>query len=240
MEAFQSSSLHPIPQSIGSIDRFRVPWKIFVQVVLTLTVDAYQRMCQDGVAHQYWEEDAFSIRLTEDYIQPLAHQHPLLLIAVARTRTHTPEMKRGEVSSKQAPEIDIRLFSSWEKDYHRIYFAWECKRVGDKRVDEKYGSLIPKYITEGVFRFLDGEYASDVDDAGMLGYVLAGEIPNIVNDINQSMLHPRRSRRLSSSDHLVPAPAIQTFTDVYHSRHKRVADQKIISLHHLFLTFDFP
>jgi len=239
MEAAHPSPLHSFPLRSGSTDQFRVPWKTFVKVVLALTVEAYQRMRQDSVACQDWEEDTFTIRLTEDYIQPLARQHPLNLVVMPRTRVHTPEMKTGAVSPKKAPEIDIRLFSSWEKDYHRVYFAWECKRVGDKRVDNKYAFLIREYVTEGIFRFLDGEYASEVDDSGMLGYVLAGNVANIVDGINQSMVHPRRVRRLSPSDHLVPGPAIGAFTDAYQSRHKRVVHQRIIRLHHLFLTFDF-
>jgi hypothetical protein len=238
MESAQSSPLHLFPQSSGLTDYFRVPWKTFVQVVLGVTVKAYQLMCQDRVARQDWEEDTFTVKLTVDYIQPLVRQYPLLLIAMPRTRAHSPEMKGGEVSPKQAPEIDIRLFSSWE-NYSQIYFAWECKRVGDKRIDEKYTFLIAEYVTNGIFRFLDGKYASEVDDAGILGYVLAGDVPNIVDDINQSMVHPRRARRLSPSNHLAPVPAIGAFTDVYQSRHKRVANQRNIDLHHLFLTFDF-
>lgn len=239
MEPPQYYPLHSFPPSSGPTKQFRVPWKVFVQIVLEITIEAYQCMRQDGAACQDWEEDTFTLRLTEDYIQPLAHQHPLNLKVMPRTRVHTPEMKTGAVSPRQAPEIDIRLFSSWEKDYHRVYFAWECKRICDKHVDNKCTRLIAEYITEGIFRFLDGKYAPEVDDAGMLGYVLIGDVANIVDDINQSMVHPRRSRQLSSSDHLVPAPPIGIFTDAYQSRHKRVTNQRIICLHHLFLTFDF-
>lgn len=98
--------------SNGLPDEFRV-WESFVRLVLEITVEGYQCMRQDGVTQRDWEEDAFTVRLTEDYIQPLAQQHPLNLVAMAQTRVHTPAMKAGAVSPKQAPEIDIRLFSSW-------------------------------------------------------------------------------------------------------------------------------
>lgn len=238
MEDSHSSPWYPLPQSGGLIGKFRVPWSTFVKVVLTITVEAYQLIRQEGVACRDWEEDTFTVRLTENYIQPLARQHPLNLIAMSRTRAHTPGMGAGEISPKQAPEIDIRLFNPWE-NYNQVYFAWECKRISDKRVDEKHAFLVAEYVANGIFRFIDGVYASEVDDAGMLGYVLAGDVPSIVDDINQSMVHPRRVRRLSPSDQLVPASAIVALKDVYQSQHKRLVSQRSICLHHLFLTFDF-
>jgi hypothetical protein len=222
----------------GSPDNFRVPWESFVQLVLEITVEAYRRMRQDRVARRDWEEDAFTANLTENYIQPLMRQYKLNLVAKARTKVHTPSMRTGVVSPKRAPEIDIQLFHPWV-NYNQIYFAWECKLVGDKRTDAICAVLIPKYVTEGIFRFIDENYAAGLHDAGMLGYVLAGEVVNIVDDINASMHHPRRRRQLSASDHLVPAPAIAAFDDIYHSHHKRTISQKAILLHHLFLTFDF-
>ena len=222
----------------GPTDPFRIPWEWFVQLVLEITIEAYQCMRRDGGIQRDWEEDTFTIRLTERYIQPLARRHPLNLIAMPRTKVHTTAMQTGNISSKKAVEIDIRLFSPWI-DYNQVYFAWECKRLGDKRMDEKYAALIPEYITEGIFRFIDGEYAAGLDDAGMLGYILAGDVTNIVGDIHESMCHPRRTRLLSASNHLVLAPAVDTFNDVYQSSHKRTGSHKSIRLHHLFLTFDF-
>jgi len=195
-------------------------------------------MRRDGEVQREWEEDTFTVRLTEDYIQELASRHPLNLIAMPQTKVYTLAMKDGRLSPKKAVEIDIRLSPSW-MDYSQIYFAWECKRVGDKRVDENYAALIPEYVTEGILRFIDGKYAAGLNDAGMLGYVLDGDVTNIVNDINGSMCHPRRTRPLPAADHLTLAPAIGTFKDVYQSSHERVVGQRPIRLHHLFLTFDF-
>ena len=229
--------LHTPSPTSGSSGPFRVPWESFVQLVLEITVDAYQRMRQDSVAQQGWEEDTFTLKL-KDYIQPLARQHPLNLVAMVQTPVHTPAMYTGGVSTKKASRIDIRFFQPRE-DYERIYFAWECKRVGGKRENREYATLVPKYITEGILRFLDEEYSVGLDDAGMLGYVLAGDVTNIVHDINASMQEPRRKRPLSTSDHLVSSPAIDAFTNVYRSSHKRTVSQRTIRLHHLFLTFDF-
>lgn len=148
-------------------------------------------------------------------------------------------MKTGEISTKRANEIDIRLFGSWEENYHQIHFVWECKRISDRNLDKQNDSLIAEYVTEGIDRFIDGEYAAYLDDAGMLGYVLLGDVAQIVRDINRSMQDPHRKRQLSDSNWLASATAIEAFKDVYRSHHLRLDNQKPIRLHHLFLTFDF-
>ena len=230
--------LHVPSMTAGSPDGFPVFWESFVKLVLEITMEAYQRMRQDGVAQQDWEEDTFSVVLTENYIQNVVRRRQLSLVAMTRTRVHTAAMKTGEVSPKHATEIDIRLFHPWT-NYDRVYFAWECKRIGDKLLDTSFAALISQYVTEGIFRFIDEDYAAELDDAGMLGYVLAGDIGNIVRDINASMGHPNRTRRLLPSNHLFPAPMTSTDENVYRSRHKRSTSQRDILLHHLFLTFDF-
>jgi len=93
-------------------------------------------------------------------------------------------------------------------------------------------------VNDGIYRFIRGEYASGLGDAGMLGYVLAGSVSNIVGDINATMGNIRRNPPLPESDHLNRAKPMDDFNDIYLSRHVRT-DQTNIRLHHLFLTFEF-
>jgi len=233
------SQLNQSPPSFGISKQFLDPgwWQVFVQIVIELTINAYKDMQEKGIAQHDWEEDHFTINL-ENFIRPLAFRHPMNLTVVARARTHTSEMVAGVTSAKQAKEIDIRLWGRWE-NYHEIYFAWEGKRVALGQKDKKYKDLIPEYIKEGMFRFLDGEYSSELYDAGMLGYVLAGDVHSIVRSINRSMISPRRERRLSKSDHLKLAIPVNNFNDIYCSYHNRWSNNNRISLYHLFLVFDF-
>ncbi|HKF38076.1 MAG TPA: hypothetical protein VKB35_14365 [Ktedonobacteraceae bacterium] len=105
--------------------------------------------------------------------------------------------------------------------------------------NKTHKDLIPEYITEGIFRFLDEEYASGLNDAGMLGFVLAGDVPSIVHGIDRSMASTLRGRKLDIADNLRQTAPIGTFKDTYFSRHKRAATGIPIQIHHLFLTFDF-
>lgn len=238
MSSFPFSPLNvPIPSN-GLPNEFRISWDSFVQIVLENTLEAYQRMRRNCVAKQDWEEDKFTAVLAEDYIQPLLRERGLSLLVELQNPVYTRAMKSGPVSTNTARKIDMKLYiPQW--DYVVIYFAWECKLVGDKQRKSEYAALLSKYVKEGIFRFIDGNYSSEVSDAGMLGYVLEGNVSNIVRGINESMLSDRRRRRLSSSDQLLPLAPPVDFGDAYVSQHHRTEQTEDIRLQHLFLSFDF-
>jgi len=236
------SSLYPTSSLSGPSLEFRAFWAVFVKLVLEITVEAYQRMRQDAKARRDWEENQFSRCLTQDYLQPLARQQPLALVAEPRVRVYSEGLKKamkdGHRVSQRAPEIDIKIFiPTW--DYDRVYFAWECKRVADKQKSKEYAKLVAEYVPEGILRFINEEYAVDLDDAGMLGYVLAGDVSTIVQDINASIRRPHRTYQLSAKDCLASSCALGSFQDAYQSNHERFSSHKSVRLHHLFLTFDF-
>lgn len=231
-------------------------WQAFVKIVLEITIEAYQKMRQDHIAQGGWEEDTFTINLV-DYIRSIASSYPMSLIVKPQTWVFTDEMKKGAISPRNASRIDIQLWGGHWDNYEQIYFAWECKLVIDKPIYKKHNRLIPEYIREGIYRFLDGKYSSYVKDAGMLGYILAGDAKNIVKEINDKMLVPRKPRKsnsstalsannksssshkLNESDHLRAYNPTNEFNDIYISQHNRNFCADPIQLYHLFLTFDF-
>ncbi len=154
-------------------------------------------------------------------------------------------MYTGEQATIQAKEVDMLLCDIGEWEYDKIRFVWEAKRVGDKRVNKSYSNLNSKYVNEAIYRFIRKEYAAAVNDAGVLAYVLAGNVNNIVTDINACMGNIRKNPRLPATNHLQRGAPINDFEDVYRSKHNRTEDSRIqledshIQLHHLFLTFDF-
>lgn len=214
-----------------------IKWDSFVNVCLELTIEAYQKMKTEINPSVEWEEDQFTIKLGDDYLRPIAYRHPLNVRIIVRSRVHTEAMADGKITAKYAKEIDLKLLGPWE-NYHKQYFAWECKRIGDPKGGESDDTLISKYISQGIRRFIDEEYSKDLDNAGMLGYVLSGTAADIVKALNSSMSDPHSKQKLNSSHHLdLLSPPITGFNDIYISQHTRTA--KPIRLHHLFLTFNF-
>lgn len=206
-------------------------WRDFVHVVLSLTIQAYQAMYERRKAKQSWEENVFTIHLARD-LSRIASGHGL--IVHTRWKVHTPQMFAGEQATIEAKEVDLSLIS-WEQYQDEQHFVWEAKRVGDKKA---YSSLSSEYVNEGIYRFIDNEYAEGLGDAGMIGYVLSGNVVDLVDDINSSMGSLKKRPRLFAPDHLQIVNSIAQFQDVYQSRHTRI-DNTTITLHHLFLTFDF-
>jgi hypothetical protein len=233
----RTSPLKPPSEGVGKPDV--VAWKSFVQAVLEVTVEAYQIMRQKGNARCEWEEDTFTLNLFK-HIVPLASRHPVGLTVKPQVPVFTPEMEKGEVSTNEADVIDIQLWIvSWE-NHDNIYFAWEGKLIVDRDMDKKHETLVAKYITDGIVdRFINGKYSRELDEAGMLGYVLVGDVVTIVDQINRSMHASQRLRKLSEEDHLKKSDPIGNFTDVCCSYHKRVFCDRAIRLYHLLLTFDF-
>ncbi len=225
--------------SIGKPTKFgELTWSDFVTYALRLTVKAYWIMRQENVVERCWEENVFTLRLGEDYLQPIAFDNDSPIFVQVREKVHTPEMKTGQQATIEAQEVDLSMFGSWERNYHQRRFVWEAKRVGDKRVDQRYSKLNAGYVNDGIYRFIRGEYASSLGDAGMLGYVLAGSVSNIVGDINACMGNIRRNPPLPESNHLNRTKPMDDFNDIYLSRHVRT-NQTDIRLHHIFLTFEF-
>lgn len=239
-ESVLLSQLRPDAQPVTAKpkDEWSLEWPDFVQAVLRLTIQAYQAMRQAGVARRDWEENMFTVRLGEDYLRPLAFDHDYSIRLEIRSKVHTQAMKDGKQATIEAKEIDMSLYGVWERDYFNKHFVWEAKRVGDKTI-QLYKHLSSEYVNEAIYRFIRKEYADGLDDAGVLGYILAGDAQSIVGDINQSMGRIHRNPSLPESDHLTVVQAINQFCDIYQSQHQRV-DTTSIKLHHLFLTFDFP
>lgn len=228
-------------------------WKSFVQIVLEATVQAYRNLYEKGIVKLQWQENNFTFKLRK-LIRPLAFEKGIYV--QFQEVNYLPELETGDIPLNQAKKLDLRMHGQWEV-YDEVCFIWECKLIAPSS-DGKYGYFIYDYIVDGMLRFFHEEwkYASYVDDSGMLGYVLAGEVPTIVNDINQKMLVPARPRKsseskaqakqpslssydFSESDFLKASSPIGAFPHVYESCHDRTFCTRPIHLYHLFLIFDF-
>lgn len=224
----------PNPEDVP--DSFSIIWPAFVKTVVLITIEAYYALVTTGKAQKTWEEDTFTVNLTK-CLRPIAYRHPQNLRVQPWFHVITPEMEAGEVSPKKAKIIDIQLCGQWHQNA-RVYFAWECKLIADYS-DRKYKDLVNEYIKNGIFRFIDKHYSAYVTDAGMLGYVLAGEVPIIVEQINRSMKSSRRQRTLPASETLNQGTPVGNFEDIYSSSHARALTSPNITLHHMFLKFNF-
>ncbi len=239
-------------------------WKKFVPRVLKVTVEAYRLLFQQPISR--WNEDTFRINLVKR-IKYVIYKHRISDMKIESPKPiYTKKMIQGMESPKKAVEPDICIgLADWLRYEDDFHFIWECKLVADttiianKALKDKHAHLPSEYVVEGMVRFLDEhwKYSSEVDDAGMLGFVLYGEADKIVEAINLAILNPPslpkaptsdqrrlwavlRAQMLSQADHLKvcnPSP-IEDFA-VYQSEHRRNFCGRALRLYHLFLIFDY-
>lgn len=68
--------------------------------------------------------------------------------------------------------IDLK-FNPADSALEEVYFAFECKRLYPL-VSGAARALGSEYVSEGMMRFVEGRYASRMQNGGMIGYVLDG------------------------------------------------------------------
>jgi len=112
-----------------------------------------------------------------------------------------------------------------------IYFAFECKRL-------KHKSKNSQYIEQGIKRYVENAYAGAMPFAGMIGFVEAGEIHTIVNDINQRLSSLHKDDKLISSQCLCFFEFDTGFEYSFQSKHPRTNNNEI-ALYHIFLDYRF-
>ncbi len=67
-----------------------------------------------------------------------------------------------------------------------IYFCLECKRV-NVRTATGIRRYFAEYVTNGMLRFVRGQYAKEVQHGGMVAYVLDGDVVSAVTGIESNI-----------------------------------------------------
>ena len=123
---------------------------------------------------------------------------------------------------KSSPSIDF-CFRDWNS-INNSYFGAEAKNLYRKNK-----SKIVRYVNTGISHYTSGRYGSQSSKSAMLGYVLSGEIPNIVMQLTDAIAMTSPIENLSRMTYLTDPQ--------YLSKHLRSSDNKEIEIFHLF--FDF-
>jgi len=76
------------------------------------------------------------------------------------------------LTGQELGRIDLKFLPAVSA-LEQVYFAFECKRLNTFENGVRR-TLAAEYVTEGMMRFVTGQYASSVHSGGMIGYVLHG------------------------------------------------------------------
>ena len=121
--------------------------------------------------------------------------------------------------------IDIAVFLDQDRDR---YLAYECKRLNERRGDGRR-SLAGSYVTDGLSRFVSGQYSEHMPVGCMLGYVLDGDVAYAAKRVRAKIVEVRLDIALV----LEPQnPVAIDGTIRFYSHHRRKSDGAEIEVRH--------
>jgi hypothetical protein len=128
--------------------------------------------------------------------------------------------------------IDI-LFSYIGTPKEEIHFAFECKRL---RIPYSSGLRTNNsdYVGhQGMMCFVTDKYSQSVTNAGMIAYVMDGQISLAITSVGELIKKKRDALRLAGNTGLDLSSKIPNRQDVRETTHTLRA--KKLTIHHLFL-----
>ena len=116
-----------------------------------------------------------------------------------------------------------------------IYFCLECKRLNVVvlGITRPGGS---DYVTHGMARFVNGQYANAVRHGGMLGYVLDGDVAGAITNVESNMKSHYVALCMDAPGSLAASSVISEVPTAKESLHQRASEANRFRIHHLFLS----
>lgn len=137
------------------------------------------------------------------------------------------------VTGEELGRIDLKFMPA-ESALEEVYFSFECKRLHALQKG-RYRSLGSEYVTEGMLRYVTGQYAVKMLSGGMIGYVLDGECDRAIKTIEKSIKSNSARLQLMPPAKLATSSIRSTNPIVRETVHK-LGGKRNFTLHHLFLS----
>ena len=197
--------------SFENIWKSRIPYKskvdLYENLYLQAIIDSY-----GSVDKHYGKEEEIRDRFYADLTQnnPLTKKwfdFELLDIRFEKWKMD---------SSNNKSRVDLSFFWSGFG-----YFEIECKRLF------KQPSKNKPYINDGLIRFINLKYAEKNEYAGMIGFIVSGEINTIQNEISSKVFDFHSDNVIKNSKQL-------NWKNSFISYHKKIDNSKIKVYHLLF------
>jgi hypothetical protein len=118
-----------------------------------------------------------------------------------------------------------------------IYFCLECKRLNVRSADG-VRSYASEYVRFGMRRFVTGQYASIVRNGGMLAFVLDGNVPTAIANVEGNMKSRLSELGMDAPGTFLISGILPNDERVRETRHRRLNTTESFVIHHLFMRGD--
>ena len=155
---------------------------------LKVLIQSYNTSIKFKDVNNNWEEKTFSSHLVSLMKKcDIAIKYDLII--TKEEELEDDEIDNGLKSPKEANPIDIRFHNIWlnlRLDYNieaKNISAVEWNKLGGSKVNASQQQT--EYITKGIDRFLTGHFKEK--NGCMLGYLVNGELDEVLNKINNKI-----------------------------------------------------
>jgi hypothetical protein len=115
-----------------------------------------------------------------------------------------------------------------------IYFCLESKRLNVVK-DENVRTYTSEYVSFGMLRFIRGQYSRAVRHGGMIGYVLDGDIPRAISNVESNMQSQCTDLGMATPATFFASAILSGEMRAKETRHMRPINAEPFLLHHLFM-----
>jgi len=115
-----------------------------------------------------------------------------------------------------------------------IYFCLESKRL-NALVGGQRRALAAEYVQFGMLRFVTGQYSKAVRHGGMVGYVLDGNIPNAMGNVETNIKQKHQELRMVSPGGFSNSTLLKDDARARETEHQRTHETGPFRIHHLFM-----
>lgn len=162
-----------------------------------------------------------------------------LVLLLRRRRRHPPPYRVQLQPTEVAADANGKAIITGRHDIHLIFdlndddasLIYECKRLNVVKAGKK-STLATEYVSDGMMRFVTGQYSPRVHRSGMLGYVMDGAVDDAMRKVRQAI--ETRAADLAVKDALTaisPSPPGKRFA----SNHRRPCCASPFHIQHLLL-----
>lgn len=130
----------------------------------------------------------------------------------------------GRIDLKFLPAISAR---------EEVYLAFECKRLNVIQSGTRR-SLAPEYVTDGMMRFVTGQYAGTMRHSGMIGYVLDGRRDDAIRFVERHIGTRTAQLCMAPPAKLALSTLCPQTAHVRQTSHQSTSSHCVI-IHHVFL-----
>ncbi len=129
--------------------------------------------------------------------------------------------------------IDLKFMSGNEE---KVYFSFECKVLRVTRPSGQISVSYSEYVTDGMYRYFNGQYARDLDKGGMLGYVMDGDCTKATKGVQKAIEKRHLNLYMKENETLEDSSCV-TSKQVKETLHEYGPTERF-TIYHVFLPMD--